>query len=307
MTTLDDAAEALVVKLRALDSEIEESERTIEDLRTRVDGAAAEVERDWTALGVAVSSFLAKLGEESSALGEQVRETLQGVADAHAGVADDGAEALVEVQRGRDQLDGLGQQAASLEPAADTLATEGGEAPPRALTDRARELQAQLEQVANDVRDFLQGEIAEAAEQVGNQVREACEGVHRQLADEMARALQEAYDDWESQVDELEEEIAARSFAASHQHVTDALEYVVEEWEARSTQPVDELQQVAGLLVTQLQELAAGVRASAQTLVAQVGYDLTRELEKTRESAATAVAALDQARQLLASYDFMEA
>lgn len=307
MTTLEDAAEALVVKLRALDSEIEESERTIEDLRTRVDGAATEVERDWTALGEAVSSFLAKVGEESSALGEQAQETLRGVADAHAGVSDDGAEALAEVQRGREQLDGLGQHAASLEPAVDTLATEGGEAPPKALADRARELQAQLEQAANDVRDFLQDDVAEAAEQVASQVREACEGVHRLLAEEMTRALQEGYDDWESQVDELEEQIAAQSFAASHQHASDALEYVVEEWETRSTQQVDKLQQMAALLVTQLQELASGVREAARTLVADVGQDLARELEKTRETAATAVAALDQARQLLASYDFMEA
>src|SRR5574341_2129770 len=112
MATLEDAAEQLVVKLRGLDSEIEESEDKLEDLRGRLDNAAQEVEQEWTALGEAVSSLLEKVREEQEQLRGQAEETAQAVVDAQNAVAEEGAASRQELGEGRGQREALGQHAA---------------------------------------------------------------------------------------------------------------------------------------------------------------------------------------------------
>lgn len=305
MATLEDAAEDLVVKLRGLDTEIEESERKLGDLKEKVEETASDVDEEWTALAGAVSSLLATVKEEQERLQQQAQQTHQALTDTQNAVAEDGAEARTEIAQGRSQLEALDGHAAGLEPAVESLAADAGEAPARGLAQRARDLEQELERVVEDARDFLRDEVVPAIEARADDVRQACQELHRLLAEESTAALQKAYDDWESRVDDLEQYVATQGFNASRQHAHNVADYALEQCRTASLQQLDDLQPLLDALGAQLQDLAAGAQRATDALVAQAGAALAQELDGTATSAAAAVGALDAVRALLSSYSFV--
>lgn len=284
MATLEDAAEELVVKLRGLDSEIEESERKLEELRGRMEGVSEEVDEGWTALAAAATSFLDALHAEQEALDTQARETLEGVGGAQQAVSEEGGASRARIDQGTAQLEGLAQHATSLAPAVESLAEQAGEA-----------------------RDFLQDELAPAVEQVATDVRQRSQEVHTALAQEMTAALQQAFEEWAPKVDDLEAYVTGRGFETSRQHARDVVEYAMGECRTACGHSLDEVHHLVGVLVTELAELASGVHVATDALVTQAGADLLQELERARTCGQGAVTALDAVKQHLASYSFMEA
>jgi ElaB/YqjD/DUF883 family membrane-anchored ribosome-binding protein len=306
MATLEDAAEALVIKLRGLDSEIEESEGKLEDLRERLDSAAHDVEQEWTALREAATSLLDKVREEQDQLAGQVQETGQAMVDAQNAVVEHGAEARQETADARAQLDALAQHATGLEPGVESLATEAGEAPAKSLADRAAELEQELRQLVEEARNFLQDEVAGAANDIAEEVRQLCQTMHQSLAEAAAEAFKDAFEQWESAVDDLEGHVVSQGYAASCAHARAVVEYAAEECTTACGTQMDELQQLVGLLATQLQQMVNDVEQSAERLVAQTGAQLLQEVGATHRSASSAVAALDAVKQQLAQYSFVE-
>lgn len=307
MATLEDAAEDLVVKLKALDAEIEESDHKLEELRGRVETAAREVDEDWKDLTEAVTSLLDKVREEAEQLDQQTQETLTAVTDAHNAVGENATAAQNEIGQAAAELDALGQQAAALEPAVDSLVADAGEAPAHALAARAKELEQELTKLVEEARDFLRDEVVPAIEQVADDVKDRCEELHRVLAEQHTDELQKAYDEWEGRVDELEDYVLKQGYQASHQHAKDVVEYALDECETGSLEQVEEVHQLVGVLETQLQQLATEVQRSGKDLVDQHGEKLKHELEQAKEAAVKAVAGLDKMKQELAERSFMAA
>ena len=209
-------------------------------------------------------------------------------------------------QGARAQLDALGQAATTLEGAVGSLwPREAGEAPARGAGGRVRELEAELAKVSGRRARLPQDDVATAAEQVAT-VRELCEKLHRTLAEEMTRkGSAEAYDEWEGHVDELEgvhRDQGLRGVAPARDrrgrvrrpgmgHAQHAASGRLSSWRAcwsRSSGAGHARERVGP---------DAGRGGGRRTL---------RDLERARQSAATAVA-LDEARQVPASYSFMEA
>jgi ElaB/YqjD/DUF883 family membrane-anchored ribosome-binding protein len=306
MATLEDAAEQLVVKLRGLDSEIEESEDKLEDLRGRVDEAAREVDQEWTALREAASSLLEKVREEQEQLRDQVEQTAQAMVDAQSAVAEQGAESREELGEGRARLEALGQHATGLQPGVESLASEAGEAPARSLAERARELEQELHTLLEEARDFLQEDVVASANDAADEIRQVCETLHQSLAAAAASSFQQAYDDWESQIGKLEDYVVSEGYAASHEHARAVVGYAVEACDQACNQDIDDVQQLVGALQTQLKELSDEVEQSADRVVAQTGAQLVQELESTRRSAIAALEALDGVKRQLAQYSFVE-
>jgi chromosome segregation ATPase len=307
VTTLEDAAEELVVRLKALDAEIEESDHKLEDLRGRVETAVREVEQDWADLTEAVTSLLEKVREEGHQLDRQAQETLQAVTDAHNAVRENATAAQNEIAQANAGLDALGQQASSLEPAVESLVAEAGEAPARALAERARELEQELSTLVEEARDFLRDEVVPAIEQVTDDFKQRCEDLHRRLSEEHTEALQQAYDEWEARVEELEDYITQQGYEASHRHAKEVVEYAMDECESGSLELVGALQHLVGLLAQQLQELATQVASASKDLADTKGEMLTHELKEARDAAIKAVARLDRMKQELAERSFMAA
>jgi hypothetical protein len=100
--------------------------------------------------------------------------------------------------------------------------------------------------------------------------------------------------------------VVSQGYDASHQHARAVVEYAMEECGEASNRHLDELQQVVGVLLGQLKELAAEVERSAEGLVSQAGAALLQELDRTEQEATAAVAGLDRVKQELAQYSFIE-
>jgi len=307
MVTLEDAAEELVVKLRGLEAEIDESDERLESLRGRMEERTRDVDADWDDLAEAVASFLDKVREEGEQLERHGQEAAEAVTDAHNALAERASEAVAAIDRAAAKLDSLGQEADAHGRAVEPLVHDGVEAPAQALADRARALEQELGLLVDEARAFLVDEVVPAVEQVTGDVRERCQELHGRFAEECIQSMQEAFDDWSSRVDELETYVAQQGYGASHQHALDVVEEVMGRCETASRPHLDELTQTVSLLEGQLQQLASEVARAGGDLVEQRGARLLSALDETRGAAEKALTGLDRVRQELAARSFMEA
>jgi DNA repair exonuclease SbcCD ATPase subunit len=307
MATLEDAAEELVVKLRGLEAEIDESDHRLEALRARVEDARREVDADWDDLTQAVSSFLERVRDEGEQLERQGQDTAEAVTGAHNALAERASEAQAAVGQAAAELHRLGEETAAHEEAVEPLVHDGVEAPAQALAERVRELEQELGRLVDEARAFLVDEVVPTVEQVTDDVRERCQELHGRLAEECVNSMQEAFDDWVERVDELETYVAQQGYVASHQHALDVVEEVMDQCETASRQHLDLLTQVVSSLEGQLQQLASEVERAGGELVEETGVRLLRELDETRGAAEKALTGLDRVRQELAARSFMEA
>ena len=305
MATLENAADELVVKLRGLDSEIEESEHQLEDLHQRVDHVREDVDQEWTAFTKAVTSLLRKVTEDRESLAQQVQATGQAIADAQRAVADDGAQARSEIAQGHAQLESLGQHAAGLQPGVESLATEAGQAPAKALAEEAHALEQDLQQLMEDTRAFLHDEAVPAITQAAEDFHDRCQELHRQLTDEIPSALQETLGEWESKVEQAEQYVASQAFQASRPHAQGMVDYAMSECRTQATRQMDDLQQLMTILTGQLQQFGSEIHAAAEALVDQAGAQLNQGLEQAREAAGQAVGALDAMKDQLGVHGFV--
>ena len=307
MAILEDAAEELVVKLKGLDGEIEESRHALEEARGAMDHAAEEVDREWSALTQAASSLLDKVRQEQDHLSHQMQETARAAHDAQEAIQRDDGELRSETAQGGAHLDSLAQHAAGLEPTLDALAAEAGEAPARSLGERAVEIEQELARLLQEARRFLQDEVGAGLERFTQDVHQRGEQIRRSLAQEATSALQQAFDGWEAQVDDLETFVATQAFAASHENARAYVEWAIEECRENLEAQLDGLKQLGEVLEGQLQELVSEVHQSRQAVLEQGGTELVTNLEDTAQTLASALQALSGVQALLVSYTFLQA
>lgn len=304
MATLEDAAEELVIKLRGLDSEIEESEHKLQELAGRVEGAADNLEREFTALTEGLSGFLERMRGQQEQLHRQMEQTVQEANDSRQAVAEQGAEARSEIATGRQHLDGLAEHATGLQPGIESLVTQAAEEPARSLAERAAEVQEELARVMEEARDFLRDDVVGGLQQFVTDVTGRCEELGRSLAEEHTAALQAAFDEWAGRVDEVEGAIAAQGFEATQENTRAVVDWALGECQTGCAAQLDELRDVVEAAAGQLEDMAAEVGRSGEALVAQSGAELRGALTQTREDVVAAQAALGSVRDLLASYSF---
>jgi hypothetical protein len=307
VSTFEDAADELVVKLKGLDSEIEESRHSLEELGRGVHDVVAEVEREWTALTEAVTSFLAKAHGEQERLDQQMNEALHAEGEARQGVASDTAEARTELADGHAHLEALGAHATGLEAGVDSMVAEAGEAPAHALAQRAGEVEQELGRLLDAAQSFLRDELVAGLHQLAAGVHQRGQELRHALTEEHPAALQQAFDEWESHVHELEDFVSTQAFVASRENAHAYVEWAVAECQEACQEQLDGLRHEVELVEHQIQEMASTVHASGQALVEQSGQELVGALGGTQQEAAAALAALGAVRSLLAAYSFMEA
>jgi hypothetical protein len=306
VATLEDAAQELVVRLKGLDSEIEESAQVLQELRGRVEAAGEEVEEEWSRLAEAVSSFESALREEQEKLAAAAGEGLRATAEAQGTVQEHGAQARSSIAGAQSDLDVLSRHAAGLEPGVESLVAEAGEAPAHSLAQRAKAVEEELAAVLESARDFVQHEVTSALEELAAEVRERCDALRTRMAEEGAAALQAMFDAWEPQVELLEEHVAQEGFTASRSHAQAVVSWALVECESAGSRQLDGAREQAERAVASIEELGSAVRIAARSL-SGTGGGLRAELESARGSATRADSALDGIKQLLASFSFVEA
>jgi cell division septum initiation protein DivIVA len=303
VATFEDAAEQLVIKLKGLDAEIEESQHALEELGNRVDAVSGEVDEAWSGLTEAVSSVVDTLREVQEQLAGDAQEALQAAGDARLAIDDAGEQARPEVDEARTGLDALSEHAAALTPGVESLVEEGAEAPARHLARRAEEIGQELERLLDEACGFLQEDVVAALGRVSEEIRDRCQGLRVSLAEESATALEHAFDEWEARVDDLEGYVAERGFVASHSHARAFVDWALEEAREVCMTRLDGVQAVADESARPLRELAAAVEEAGAALAGS-GSELMDRLARTGDSAAQGTSALDAVRDLLASFSF---
>ncbi|HET9316107.1 MAG TPA: hypothetical protein VFQ51_10980 [Vicinamibacteria bacterium] len=305
MATLEDAAAELVTRLKGLDSEIEESQHALEKLRAGTVEISGGVDQEWARLTEAVTSFLDTLREEEERMTDDVREALQATGDARGNVQEDGSEARADIAEAGADLDALAQHATALQPGLESLVTESGEAPARALAARAQEVERELAQALEDARTFLADEGCAALDEVADEIRQRCQAL-KGFLEERAGELDAATDEFEHKVDQLEQYVATHAFQASRDHARAVVEWALAEFGHGSDAQLEGLGAVVAEAVAALQELAAEVAGAGVSLAGQ-GAELGSALSGPREAIVGAVSALDSVKELLAGLSFLQA
>jgi polyhydroxyalkanoate synthesis regulator phasin len=305
VATLDDAAEALVIKLQGLDSEIEQSKHRLGEFRGQIEGASHEVDQEWTGLTEAVSLFLEKVQEEQQRLDHETQQALQAAGDAQQAVVTGSAAAHSEIGDGQAHLGALVQHATGLHASVESLVTGAGEAPAHSLAQHAAQLEQDLIHALEEAHDFVGNDVVHWIEEAAHAIRDRCQTLRTTLGEEHTHALQAAFDEWESKVDALEEYVANQGFHSSQQHAQDVVEYALTECQTIFVQQLDQLHQVVEALVSQVQELAAEAQRSGDAVVAHNGADLASGLDGTRDAVAHVLSALGSVREMLASHSFV--
>jgi len=306
VATLDDAAEALVIKLRGLDSEIEESEHRLQELRGQIDGTVHDVDQEWAALTEAVSTFLTRIHDEGERLEQETRQALQAAAQAQQALASAGAAGRAEIAEGKGRLEGLAQHATALKQPLESLASQAGEAPAHSLAQRAAHIEEELQHAMAEARDFVRNDVVHSLEELAHDVRERGQAVRAVLAEECTSALQGTFDEWTSKVDELEQYVKAQGFLASHEHARNYVDYALGECGLFVQEHVNAVVAVVERVGTLLQELASHARETEGPLVLEGGHELLAGLEAARAEAAQTVTALDAVKDRLATMSFVQ-
>lgn len=301
MATLEDAADDLVIKLKSLDSEIEESERQLADLRARIQHVEEEVQREWTAFEAAVSAFIDKVEGQESRLDQAASSSLEEATEALAAIRPQHVEVRDKLNVGQAQLAGLTAQVAAREPELASLADADGLQPAQALLQFANRQAAVMEKAGGSVQRFLENTVAAELEQDASDVRAEGQHIKDWMADDAADALQSAFDDWDGKADELDDLVSAQAFFASHAHAQDALAKVLDECGNRSGDPLNDYIQGAALAAMTIRDLATATETVGQSLeVAAAG--LIHELDDAGNTAEVMVGVLDHLQFEVAPY-----
>jgi chromosome segregation ATPase len=292
MATLEDAADDLVIKLRSLDSEIEESEQQLADLRARIQHVEEEVQREWTAFEAALSAFIERVEGQETRLDQAASSILEETTEALAAIRPQHVELRDMLNAGQAQLAGLTAQVAAREPELASLADADGLQPAQALQQFVSRQAAATEKAAGSVQRFLEDTVSAELVQDAQDVRAEIQYIMDWMTEQAAAALQSAFDEWEGKADELEDLVAAQAFFASHTHARDALAKVLDACGDRSGDHLDDYVQGAALAAQTVRELATATETAGESLKAAAAA-LVNELDDAVGTAEIMVGVLD--------------
>lgn len=305
MANLEVAADELVRKLRTVDGELEQAHDRFSELKQKLGDLGEGLDDDWVELARAVADLVGKAGEELTTIGGEAQESASAVSAVESmgqGASDAFTGALDGAETGTTQLaDGItahGPQVAA--------AAEGGEQLFEALGSQAEEAGQQLQQVLQEARDFLTGEVAAALVTMEGEIADRFAEMRTTLLEECGGALQAAYDEWSSRLDEVIDSVSEDGFEAASGNAKEVVEWALGECAKKHDEEFDRLMQVAEVV----REAVATLQQDVTEAVTDVGEEgknaLDEALAETQSALVGMVAALDACRNVMAGYSFCQ-
>jgi DNA anti-recombination protein RmuC len=304
--TLETAADELVRKLRSVDGEVETAHDRLEGLKQQASALGDQIDAAWTELARQVAELVEKAEEERAAIERECQEATQAVgqlAGAARSTRQGAASSLEQVQASTSNefAEGVRQREEPL----DRLVTQAAEETFTSLGERADEVATELEQALSEARDFLADEVASSLEEMQGQIEDRMSAVRETLVDECGSALQEAYDDWSAKLDEVVETVEEDGFEAAAEHATEVISYALDQCAQAHETEFERLLEVVQLVEDALATVKTDVE-DRRAEVSQEGKDAVEQAtDDTKQALADALGALDQVKQLLASYSFV--
>jgi ABC-type transporter Mla subunit MlaD len=304
--TLETAADELVRKLRSVDGEVEIAHDRLADLKEQVSTLGDQIDAAWTELASQVAELVGKAEEESAAIQRECEEATQAVGQLAGGARsarESATPALEQVQASttNEFAEAVRQKQEPL----DQLVTQAAEDTFEALGERAGEVATELEQALGEARDFLADEVVSSLEDMKGQIEERLQGLRETLVDECGSAVQAAYDDWSAKLDEVVEKVEDQGFEAAGDHAKEVVEYALDKCAEAHEKELERLMEVVQLVEEALDTVKTDVEGHRGDLAQDGKEALDEGIDQTTQALADALAALDQVKQLLASYTFV--
>ena len=305
MPNLETAADELVRKLTSVESEVQEAHESFAALTAQVATLGDEVDEHWSELVRAVGELVAKAQAEQEALARETGESAQAVAtlESTAQRAEEAAASGLDAgETGTRQLaDQVREHRGPVE-----SASEAGEKSLQALGQQAEALSTQLEQVLQEGREFLTGEVAEELEAMRDAIADRFAEMRTTLVEECAGALQTAYDEWSSRLDEVLQTVESEGFEAARENAEEVATWALAECAAGHQAEFDRLHEVAEVVRAALRTLTEDVAECATDVGEEGAGALEEALEQTQQALLGMVAALDACRGQMGSYSFVD-
>jgi hypothetical protein len=306
MATLEDAAEALVVRLKALDPEIDEARHALEEIRGQIEQTTEGVDQEWTALADAASALVQAVHEQQERIASGVAEAARASAGLGAAVGQSGARVRSEVAEGAADLAALAQHAGGVAPEVEAAVADAGEEPARRLAERVKDADEELQRVLEETRAFVEDEVPGVLSELTEAIKERCESLTEHVVEPAAASLRQTLEAWETRVDELLDHVSSQGFVASHDHAHAVAEWALDECRAACERALDPITQLAETATSSLRQFATGVQALSAS-VERDAAELLAEVARANDLARQGQRALDRVRRDLASYSFVAA
>jgi uncharacterized phage infection (PIP) family protein YhgE len=304
--TLETAADELVRKIRSVEGEVETAHDRLADLKQQASTLGDQIDAAWTELARQVAELADKAEEERAAIQRECEEAMRAVAQLEGGARGARESAVpaleqVQVSTTTEFADAIRQKEEPL----DQLVAQGAEDTFESLGERAGEVATDLEQALGEARDFLADEVVSSLEEMQGQIEERLSTLRETLVDECGSAVQAAYDDWSAKLDEVVDKVEEEGFEAAKDHAKEVVEYALDQCAQAHEKELERLMQLVQLVEEALDTVKTDVEGHRDN-VSQDGKDALDEgVSETKQALADALEALDQVKQLLASYTFV--
>jgi hypothetical protein len=302
MADLEEAADVALVKVKELQAHVEKAEAALAAVEQRLGHLKERTASDWAALAETAASLLEGARAQAAQLREDGQAAHEACAAMDEALTDGGSAWDPALDATRQGVTALGAHVAESE-APLFQAGDEAETALRDLGERAAALEAELRRAVADARHFLEREVVEDLREMRGEVRERAAALQASLADECAALLDEAYASWETRVAQVEE-VLDQEFAGARQHLSDVVEFSLEECRQGHDEVWEDVVDAVATLEGRLQRLAEAARERD----AELGERRASVEQALGEAAARMElmsGLLRQELDVLASYDFV--
>jgi hypothetical protein len=307
VANLELAADELVRKLKSVDEDVAGARETLTRLTGQVASLGEGLDEEWIAVAKAAADLVEKAGEELALLGREAQETAQAVAELEGTGRASQEAAEAGLAAAHDGTESLTQAVEQRGPQMDSAA-EGGDQSLDALEKQAAEVAAALEQVGQQVRDFLTGDVVQSLEAMQVAIAERFEALRTTIAEEHPAALRQAYESWAERLEEVLGLVEEDGFAAMQIQGQQVVDWAFGELASEHGPELELLVDVAGMVDRTLGKLhAETVPASHDDVSGDEGARaLAQAMAETGAALAGMITALEACRQTMAGYSFVQ-
>jgi hypothetical protein len=294
---------AALVRVKRLDEQAEESGQELAETARQLAAASAQVESEWARLAGDLRAFALRAREGKERLQGEDDQAGDGVQAVRAAMGEAQPRVLEELAGAQGGLSTIRSQSSAMR------------APVAELIERLAEWTRDLAERAAGLREELQQAVSTAVGTVGHLVgglehaREALENraheLRDHLAEELPLVLQSKFENWRDTLDEVEA-IVAEAFQDAHEHVTDVVDFSLQECAARHGEAIDDLAGLVDNLDEAAVRLAQAIDDRRQE-IEQAGRLHAQSAGETDGRLEAMTAALRGVRQLMARYGFTPA
>ena len=307
MANLEVAADELVRKLKSVDDEVTEARQGLARLKGQVDSLGEALDEQWIEVARAVADLVETAGEEQAALGRETQEAVQAVAtlEATGHAAEEAAQA--DLQASEEGTDSLTQAVEQRQAQMDAMAESGGQAL-AALEEQAAEVATRLEQVMQQARDFLTGDVVAALETMQTQLADRFEAVRVTLTEQCTATVRNACEEWAERLEEVLSLVEDDGFTTMQVHAQQCEDWAFDEVVPQYEGETELLVGVAGLVGRTLAAFRDEDLPETADLVSgdEGTQGLTQAAAETQSALAAMIDALDGCRQVLSRYSFVD-